>query len=157
MDIDKVVDFGKIIFVPRNHTVPGLPDMNLLILKKDNIYQAICIDIEIDAVGDTLKDACINLKTALMAYIEQMVYNYDGNIKYAIEDIVNTAFCPGDLKTLLFRQYLGAKHQYLLNKIAKKNRAKSRSEEFINAINALKRAFQVQPIQFNLAFAAGIA
>lgn len=154
MTFDKVVDFGKIVFVPRNHTIPGLPDMNLIILQKDNVYQAICIDIEVDAVGDTLRDSCINLKKALIAYIGQMVSNYEGNIKNAIEDIVNTAFTSGDLKTKLFQHYLETKHQYLLRKIAKENKAKSRSKEFFIA---WKRVFQIQPIQFNLTLASGIA
>jgi len=154
MSSDKVVDFGKIIFVPRHHTIPGLPDMNLIILEKEGVYQAVCIDIEIDAVGDTLKDACINLKKALIVYQEQMVSNYNGNARDAVEDIVNTAFSSGNVKTLLFHRYLEAKHQYLLGKIAHKNKAKSRGDEFMNA---WKRLIQHQPIQFELAWAPGIA
>ena len=153
-NLGKVVDFGKIVFVPQNHTIPGLLDMNLIVLYENGVYQAICIDIEIDAVGDTLKSACMNLRKALIAYIGQMVNNHNGNVKDAVEDIVNTTFSSGDFKTLLFNQYLKAKHQYLLEKIAKKSKAKSRSEEFINA---WKRTFQIQPIQFNLTLAAGIA
>jgi len=145
-----VADFGKIIFVPRNHTIPGLPDMNLLVLRKEGVYQAVCIETEIDAVGDTLKDACENLRKSLLAYIGQMVSNYDGNIKAAFVDIMDTAYSPGDLKSLLFNRYLQAKRQYILDKIAKENRAKSRREEFINA---WRRVFQIQPIQFNLTLA----
>ena len=78
-----VVDFGKIIYVQKNHAIPGLPDMNLIVFEKEGKYQAICIDIEIDAVGDTLKDACENLRKSLLAYIVQMVSNYDGNLKTA--------------------------------------------------------------------------
>jgi len=154
MTFDRVVDFGKIVFVPKNHTIPGLPDMNLIILQKDDVYQAICIDIEVDAVGDTLKNACINLRKALIAYIGQMVSNYEGNIKNAIEDIVNTAFAPGNLKAQLFHHYLETKHQYLLKKIAKESKTRSRSKEFLMAC---KRVFQTQPIQFNLTFAAIIS
>jgi len=146
-----IADFGKVIFVPRNHSIPGLPDMNLLVLKKEGVYQAVCIEIEIDAVGDTLKDACENLKKSLLTYIRQMVSNYGGNIKAAFVDIMDTAYSPGDLKSLLFNRYLQAKRQYILDKIAKENRAKSRREEFINA---WRRIFQIQPIQFNLTLAA---
>ena len=149
-----VADFGKIVFVPRNHTIPALPDMNLIVLKKEGIYQAICIDIEIDAVGNTLKDACGNLRKSLLAYIEEMVSNYNGDLKAVVGEIINTAFNQGDLKQQLFNQYLRAKHQYLVEKIAKENRAKSRKEEFLKA---WKRTFQIQPIQFNLTLAAGIA
>jgi len=113
MDIKSmnVADFGKIIFVAKNHTMPGLPDMNLIVFEKEGTYQAICIDIEIDAIGDTLKNACENLRKSLLAYIEQMVRNYDGNHKAAMGDIIETAFCQGDLKQQLFNQYLQAKHR----------------------------------------------
>jgi hypothetical protein len=149
-----IADFGKIVFVPRNHTIPGLPDMNLIVFKRESIYQAICIDIEIDAVGDTLKGACENLKKTLLAYFSQMVSNYNGDLMAVVKDIVNTAFSPGDLKQQLFAKYVQAKRCYLLEKIAKENKAKSRSEELLNAC---KRAFQIQPIQFNLTMAASIA
>jgi len=156
MDIKSmnVADFGKIIFIPKNHTMPGLPDMNLIVFEEEGVYQAICINIEIDAVGDTLKSACENLRKSLLAYIEQMVSNYDGNLKAAVGDIIDTAFRQGDLKQQLINQYLQAKHRYLVDKVARENKAKSRGEEFINA---WKRVFQIQPIQFNLTLAAGIA
>jgi len=149
-----VADFGKIIYVPKNHTMPGLPDMNLIVFEKEGVYQAICIDIEIDAVGDTLKNACENLKKSLLAYIEQMVSNYDGNQKAAVGDIIDTAFSQGEFKQQLFNQYLQSKHRYFIDKIAREKKAKSRKDEFINA---WKRVSQVQPIQFTLTLAAGIA
>lgn len=149
-----VVGFGKVIFVSKNHTVPALPDMNLIVLKKESVYQAICIDIEIDAVGDNLKECCDNLKRTLLSYITQMVDNYKGNVKAAIEDIVNVAYAPGDIKSTFFAQYLQAKHKYLLEKIAKKNKAKSRQEVFVNA---WKRIFQFEPIQFDITEAASFA
>lgn len=149
-----VADFGKIIFVSKNHRIPALPDMNLIVLKNEDVYQAICIDIEIDAVGDTLKDACENLRKALLVYIKEMVRNYNGDLKSVVGEIINTAFSQGNLKQQLFNQYIQAKHQYLVEKIAKENKAKSRKEEILKA---WKRIFQIQPIQFNLTLAAGIA
>ena len=107
----KVANFGKVVFVPQNHTVPSLPDMNLVVFYSDDLYQAICIDIEIDAVGSTLKEACGNLKGAIKAYTEQMIYNYNGNVKAAVEDIVNVSFSQGELKTLLFNRYLICKYR----------------------------------------------
>ena len=151
---DTVVAFGKISFIHRNHTMPGLPDMNLIVIKNEDEYQAICIDIEIDAVGNSLKAACGNLKNALYAYIGQMLINFGNNKKAAVEDIVNTAYSAGNMKLSLFDIYLKTKHRYILDKVSKKNKVKSRKEEFINA---WKRAFQFQPIQFNLTPAAGIA
>ena len=150
-----VVDFGKVIFVQKNHTVPSLPDMNLIMLKDNNTYQAICIDVEIDATGDTFKEACINLKGALLAYIGQIVANYNGNIKVAVEEIVNTAFSTGTMKSSLFERYKDAKRQYILKKIAKENKAKlSRTAEFLNA---WKRLFQFQPIRIDLTLSAEAA
>ena len=142
-----VAGFGKVVFVRKNHTIPALPDMNLIVFKKENVYQAVCIDVEIDATGDDLKGCCNNLKQALLSYIAQMVDNYGNNVKAAVEDIVNVAYSPGEMKSVLFARYLSEKHQYLLNKIAKENKAKSRREEFVNAWN---RIFQLQPIRFNL-------
>ncbi|MCL2809365.1 MAG: hypothetical protein FWD24_04780 [Treponema sp.] len=149
-----VADFGKIVFVPKNHSIPALPDMNLIIFKKENEYQAICIDIEIDAVGDNLKDACNNLKKVLRLYITQMVYNYNGNINSVVEDIINNAFSHGNIKSQLFEKYLQAKHKYLLDKIANDRKAKSRKDDVINAWH---RIFQIEPIRLNLTLAAGIA
>ncbi len=147
------VDFGKIAFVHKNHTIPALPDMNLIVLKHNDTFQAICIDIEIDAIGNTFEESCENLKKALYNYISQMIDNYDNNINSAVEDIINTAYSQGDTKSQLFSKYKQAKHQYLLDKVAKKHKAKSKREELFYA---LKTLFQSQPIQLNLTLAAGI-
>ena len=149
-----VACFGKIIFVPKNHTIPALPDMNMIVFKKESVYQAICINIEIDAVGKNMKESCENLKQALYIYISQMVDNYENNVKAAVEDIVNVAYSQGELKSLLFTRYLQAKRLYLIDKIAKENKAKSRREELINVC---KNIFQVEPIRFNLTPVAGFA
>jgi bisphosphoglycerate-dependent phosphoglycerate mutase len=151
LNSENVVDFGKVIFVRRNHTVPALPDMNLIVLKKENVFQAICIDIEIDATGNNLKECCYNLKKALLSYLMQMIDNYNGNIKAAAEDIINAAYAPGDIKSQLFVQYIQAKRQYILDKISKENKAKSRKDELINA---WKRTFQIKPIRLDLTMAA---
>jgi DNA-binding transcriptional regulator YbjK len=55
-----------------------------------------------------------------------MVDNYSGDIKAAMEDIVNISYSQGELKSQLFARYLQAKHQHLLIKIAKEHKAKSR-------------------------------
>jgi len=152
-DNANVAGFGKIFFVPRNHTTPSLPDMNMIVLKVDNVYQAICIDIELDAVGDNLQEACNNLKRTLRAYTSQMLSNYNGDTKAVAQDIVNAAFSQGDLKSQLFSMYLQAKQKYLVDKIVKKHRVKSKAEDFINA---MQRIFQIEPIRFNLTLTAGL-
>lgn len=149
-----IADFGKIIFVPKNHTIPALPDMNLLVIKNETTFQAICIDIELDAVGNTVKDACDNLKQTLHMYITQMVNNYDGNVETAARDIINVSFSQGIIKSQLFAKYLEIKHQYILDKIIQKRKVKSRKEAIIDAWN---RISQIEPIRLNLTLAAGIA
>jgi len=149
-----VAAFGKITFIPRNHTLPALPDMNLLVLKDGDNFQAICIDIEVDAIGNTIKNACDNLKQTLRVYTTQMVYNYNGDVGAAAKDIINVSFSPGELKAQFFAKYLEAKHQYMLERLAKKRTVRSRREDFINACNKI---FQIEPIRFNLTLAAVIA
>ena len=149
-----VAAFGKITFIPRNHTLPALPDMDLLVLEDGGSFQVVCIDVEIDAVGNTIKDACSNLKQTLRVYTTQMVHNYGGNVEAAAKDIINVSFSPGELKAQLFAAYMEAKHQYILERLAKKRDVRSRKEDFINACNKI---FQVEPIRFNLTLAATIA
>jgi len=118
--------FGQIVFVSKNHTVPALPDMSLIVLKNDSVFQAICIDLEIDSIGNNIDNACVNLKQALHAYSAQMISNYEGNIIAASKDIIDVAFSQGESKSLLSARYLQAKHQYLINKIAKRKSEKWR-------------------------------
>jgi len=148
----RVADFGEVVFVSKNHTIPALPNMDLIVLKNGDIYQAICIDIEIDATGNTVKDACDNLKQALFSYIKLMVENYNGDTKAAMEDIVNTAFGQGDFKTQLLAEYLKAEHQYLINKIFTGRSVVSRRKVIADALRTI---FQLEPIRFNLTSAVG--
>jgi len=58
LDCASVTAFGKIVFIPVNDNVPHLPKMNLLFLndkERGEIYpwRAVCIDLELDAAGDT--------------------------------------------------------------------------------------------------------
>lgn len=147
------IGYGKIYFIPRNHTVPALPDMNLLVLKDKENFQAICIDIELDSTGDSAKTACNNLKKRLLAYTTQMVHNNNNDIKAAAEEIISIAYTQGETKAQLFNMYKQAKRQYLLNRLENKRKAKSRKEEFLNALN---RVFQLEPISLNLTLAAGV-
>jgi hypothetical protein len=111
---EKVENYGKVTFVRRNHTIPALPDMKLIVLKKESGYQAICINIEIDAVGNSVKESCNNLRHAIFAYTKQMIDNYDGNIQEAVKDIINVSYSDGALKSQLFTLYLNAKRRHIL-------------------------------------------
>jgi hypothetical protein len=152
--VASVAAFGKVSFVSKNHTLPALPDMNLLVLKNEDTFQAVCIDVEIDTIGSTVKNACDNLKQTLRMYVTQMVANYDGNVEAAVKDIINTSFGKGDVKSQLFNKYLETKQRYLLGRIAQRRTVKSRKEDFINAWN---KVFQIEPIRLNLTSAEGIA
>ena len=132
-----ISNFGKVIFVPSNHTIPSLPDMKLLIFKKENTYQAICIDLELDAIGSSLEDSWNNLKQTLMCYISDMLDTHNGNLKDAVKYILDVVYSKGEIKTLLFNKYLEAKHLYILDNIARKNKAKSRSEIFIKILHRI--------------------
>ena len=150
----ETANFGKIAFTPRNHTVPSLPDMNLIIFKNGENYQAICIDLELDSVGDKVENACRNLRQRLLAYTTQMVQNYNNDVRSAAEDIISTAYSRSELKIQLFNRYAQAKQQFLLDKLANKKKARSRREDFFKAIH---RVFQIEPISLNLTLAAGLA
>ena len=152
MNFGQITAFGKVTFVPKNNTVPPLPDMNLLVFEKEKVYQAVCIDIEIDAVGNSLEESCDNLKTALRAYTSLMIENYERDINAAVKDIINVVYSTGETKTLLLGKYLQAKQQYLLNRVTKENRVKSKGEIFIKALQNL---FQFEPIRFSLTPLAG--
>jgi hypothetical protein len=139
--------FGKLFFISGHKTIPSLPDMNLLVLHDQDVYQAICVDLEVDAVGDTVDDSCNKLIRALSVYIEQMIENY-GSIDGAVKDIINTAYSTGEQKEILFAQYIQAKKAYMLKKIERQKKVKSRREEFFQYMSHI---FQIEPIKYSIA------
>jgi predicted RNase H-like HicB family nuclease len=142
-----VAGFGKLFFIKKYKHMPALPDMKLLILKEVDGYQAICIDLEIDSVGETVEEACKNLKKSLYAYIEMSIEHFPC-INDAVTDIINTAYSHGGTqKGELFALYVQAKRDLLMEKIKKHKELASRKEAFRNA---LSRLFQIEPIHFEL-------
>jgi ABC-type phosphate transport system substrate-binding protein len=114
--MSRVSAFGKLFFTSKRKTIPSLPDMNLLVLYNQDVYQAICIDLEVDAIGNSVEDSCNKLLRALFIYIEQMVENYD-SADDAVKDIINMAYSTGKQKEALFTQYIQAKKSYILKKL----------------------------------------
>ena len=118
-NIDSVVAFGKIFFIPTKESVPPLPEMNLLFLKEDERkdifpWRAVCIDLEIDAVGNNMDEVWENLKDALTIYINMEKEAVGGSIINAAERIVNTAFTATKQKKEYIDLYRQAKLKYTM-------------------------------------------
>ena len=139
----KLVGFGKIFH-------PILSDMNLVVFEKEYGYQAICIDVLLDATGATKRDACENLIRILGSYVTQTIHNHNGDRKAAVEYIERIIFDDNDLKSQYYNRYRQAKHYYIIAyRIAKEKRARSIREALAIFWSALFPFF-LQHIRFNL-------
>jgi hypothetical protein len=146
MNNSHVIAFGK-LFVKKGKNIPALPDMKLLVLKTDDGYRAICIDLEIDSVGEAVKIACNNLTKVLTVYTQMEIDNF-GNIEDAVKDIVKVSYnSGGQQKKELFDLYLESKCNYIIKRIAEKKKASSRTEE---VREIMFRLFQLEPIEYKL-------
>jgi hypothetical protein len=122
MDIESVIAFGEIFFIPTKESVPPLPEMNLLFLKEDERgdifpWRATCIDLEIDAVGNSMSEAWESLKNALAIYIDMEKTASDGSIIGAAKRIINAAFTPTAQKSEYIDLYRQAKLKYTMKTI----------------------------------------
>ena len=115
---DEVEAFGKIFFIPTKESVPPLPEMNLLFLKEERggifPWRAACIDLEIDAVGNSMDEAWVNLKDALTMYIDMEKKAANDSIIGAAKRIIETAFAPTEQKMEYIRVYRQAKLKYTM-------------------------------------------
>jgi hypothetical protein len=123
--IESVVAFGKIIYIPTEESVPPLPNMNLLFFKEDERndifpWRAVCIDLEIDAAGDSMDEAWNNLKDALTIYID-MEKKAVGDIIGAAKRIIDTVFTESTQKTKYMGLYLQVKRLYTMSAIESGN------------------------------------
>jgi len=114
-----VVAFGKIYFIPKDESIPLLPEMSLLFLKdssQDAIYpwRAACIDLEMDACGSSIKDAAKNLKKSLFMYIEMQREAADGSIMEAAKIITRAAFSKSKQKQVYFDLYRQVNEEYIM-------------------------------------------
>ena len=117
-----VVAFGKIIFIPTKESVPPLPIMSLLFLKEEGqgdilSWRAACIDLEIDACGNSQKEAWNNLKNSLTMYIDMEITNAKGSIIEAAKKITKAAFDESEQKKKYFKLYRDAKMEFTINSL----------------------------------------
>ena len=117
-----VAALGKIIFIPTRESVPPLPEMSLLFLKENERgevfpWRAACIDLEMDACGDSMNGAWESLKTSLTMYIEMEKEAADGSIIEAAKIITKAAYHESDQKKEYFSCYRKAKMEYLIRNI----------------------------------------
>jgi len=138
-----VVELGKILFIPTSESVPPLPEMSLLFLKEEDRgdfypWRAVCIDLEMDACGNSMPKAWENLKKSLLMYIEMEVKEADGSIIKAAKIITKAAFSETVQKKEYFSLYRQAKSDYLIRNIEsnlksvaieRKQRAKKKIEK----------------------------
>jgi hypothetical protein len=122
MNIESVVAFGEIFFIPTKESVPPLTEMNLLFLKEDERgdifpWRAVCIDLEIDAVGNSMSEAWESLKNALTIYIDMEKTASNGSIIEAAKRIIGAAFTPTAQKTEYIGLYQQAKLKYMMKAI----------------------------------------
>jgi hypothetical protein len=103
--------FGEIIFIPKDKTVPSLPDMRLLFFYEAGAFQwrAVCIDLEIDACGLSMDHAWKNLQRALLTYIAAEKEASDNSLACAARNIIEEAFNENEQK----RQYINIYRQVL--------------------------------------------
>jgi hypothetical protein len=122
VQIESVVAFGKIFFVPEDDAIPPLPEMSLLFLReggqKDIFpWRAACIDLEIDACGSSIDEAAKNLKKSLFMYIDMEKEAANGSIAEAAKIITRTAFSKSKQKKEYIELYRQAKEKYIIQTI----------------------------------------
>ena len=121
-DISKVMAYGKIIFARKRPSVPPLPPMSLLILNEEQRgeiypYRAVCLDLEIDACGNTAEEAWKNLKQALLLFIDMHKKAAGGSIIETAKAITTEVFSDSTQKRGYFNLYREAKRCYTMENI----------------------------------------
>jgi hypothetical protein len=115
--------FGKLVYTPKDDTYPMLPDLDVLVFKhpEDNgvySYTAVCIQLELDACGDSLDEVKEELRQAIKLYFNAQARSCSSLEEFA-QNIIDTIFCPSEQKDELFRVYQEAKRNYLMSRAQK--------------------------------------
>ena len=110
LDCESVVAIGKVIFIPDNKNDLFLPVMNLLLLndrERGEIYpwRAVCIDLELDAVGDTMDEAWSSLKETISMYIDMQKKVANNSVIETAKNIIKEAFTDSAQKQEYIRIY----------------------------------------------------
>ena len=157
-DLSRVSAFGKIFFARKRPSVPLLPIMNLLILHEEKRgevfpYTAVCIDLEIDACGNTADEAWYNLKQALLLYIDSHKEFAKGSITEAAKTITTEAVSDSKQKQGFFNLYREAKRSYTIKTMEsgkipdpieeekqRLEKLESNEDDIVSIVNELKAA-----------------
>ena len=115
--------FGKLVYTPKDETYPMLPDLTVLILKHpvDNgvyTYTAICIQLELDACGDSIEEVKEELKQVIGLYFNAQARSCNSFEEFA-QKIIDTVFSPSKQKEELFNTYREAERNYLVSRAQK--------------------------------------
>ena len=148
----QVVAFGKLSFKDVNKSIFSLlPDMSLLVIKEfEDEYRAICIDLEIDSLGQTVQSACDKLTNVLRLYTLQEIDNF-GNDSGAVQDILNTIRTAGKQKDVLFNMYFEAIHKYMLNENFENSKSKNDVPQNVSNF------FLIEPMHYSFSEPAVVA
>jgi len=143
--VKSVVSWGKIIFVPIQKSTPSLPVMSFLLLNEEERgdifpWRAVCIDLEIDASGDSKPEAWESLEKSLTMYISMEKEAAGGSIVEAAKFITKAALSESRQKTELFALYRQAKMEYFIRDI----------ESDTNAISVAKEQQGKKKVEKNL-------
>jgi hypothetical protein len=122
IQIESVVAFGKIFFIPEDDATPPLPEMSILFLKEGGIkdifpWRAACIDLEIDACGSSIDEAANNLKKSLFMYFDMEEEAANGSVAEAAKIITKKAFSKSRQKKEYINLYRQAKEMYIMQTI----------------------------------------
>ena len=115
-----VVAFGKLLYTPKEETYPMLPDLNVLILKHpgDNgvyLYTAVCIQLELDACGDSVEEVKMELKNVIELYFNAQARSCNSWKEFA-QRIIDTIYDHSEQKDKLFEEYREAKRKFLISR-----------------------------------------
>jgi hypothetical protein len=143
-----ITAFGKIIFVPTDEDILFLPEMNLLLFKDedrgDNFpWRAACIELELDASGNSIDEAWESLKSSIKMYIEMEKKASGGSATEAAKNIIKAVFTPSNQKTQFMELYRKAQLDYSMKTIesGKITRPITKGQDtIISIINELKAA-----------------
>ena len=115
--------FGKIVFMPTGEgSIPPLPEMNLLLFRDEGRgenfpWRAACIDLELDASGNSMNEAWESLKGSIKMYIEMEKKASGGSVIEAAKNIIKAAFTPSNQKTQFMELYRKAQLDYTIDTI----------------------------------------
>jgi hypothetical protein len=132
--------------------------MNLLLFRDesrgDNFpWRAACIDLELDASGNSVDEAWESLKGSIRMYIEMEKKASGGSVIEAAKNIIKAAFTPSSQKAQFMELYRKAQLDYTMdtiesgkikNPIAEEKRRLEKLEKeqgaIISIVNELKAA-----------------